>query len=167
MQRQAIPPGEKLPGADGDCYSATISKAWIWHDGGAFFGIPASNFFGWMLTAGLFYLAFALYLRANDDAIRQAASCTRSFRTLAVLYYLISGMTHLVPWIMGQGGEATDGSGYVVHDIRESIVLIMILTMGFTALLALFRLWRPAVVVVATTDANPQRNQTVAPHHVQ
>lgn len=42
---------------------ATVDRAWIWRDGGAFFGVPVSNFFGWFLTAYLFFQAFALYLR--------------------------------------------------------------------------------------------------------
>lgn len=128
-----------------DPSGATIARAWIWHDGGTFFGVPASNFFGWMLTAGLFYLAFALYLRRSDASLRRASGSQRSLRTLAVLFYLASGLTYLVPWITGQGGQATDGSGYTwrVHDIRESVAIVVILTMGFTAFLALIRLWRP------------------------
>src|SRR5262249_28673765 len=60
--------------------SATVSKAWIWHDGGAFFGVPASNFFGWLLTAWLFFQAFALYLRGRQDALAKAASWSRAFQ---------------------------------------------------------------------------------------
>jgi uncharacterized membrane protein len=33
---------------------ATIARAWIWHDGGADFGVPLSNYFGWLLTSWLF-----------------------------------------------------------------------------------------------------------------
>jgi putative membrane protein len=128
-----------------DPSGATLAKAWVWHDGGALFGVPATNFFGWLLTAFLFYFGFALYLRANDAALRRAAVCHPSFRALAVLFYLASGLTYLVPWVMDQGGEATDGGGstWLVHDVRESIAIIVIFTMGFTALLALVRLRRP------------------------
>jgi uncharacterized membrane protein len=125
-----------------DAPSATISKAWVWHDGGAFFGVPASNFFGWLLTAWLFFQAFALYLRRHADALARAALRSRGFRLLAVAFYLSSGLTHLTPWLLGQAGEAADGGGHIwrVQDLRESAVLIMIFTMGFTALLALVRL---------------------------
>jgi uncharacterized membrane protein len=125
-----------------DAPSATVSKAWVWHDGGAFFGVPASNFFGWFLTAWLFYLAFALYLRRQPDALRHAAARSRAFRLLAVVFYLTAGLTHLTPWLLGQAGEAADGGGHIwrIQDLRESAVLTMIFTMGFTALLALVRL---------------------------
>ena len=43
--------------------AATIGKAWIWHDGGAIFGVPLTNYFGWLFTAWLFFQMFALYLR--------------------------------------------------------------------------------------------------------
>jgi len=48
--------------------------------------------------------------------------------------------------MMGQTGEAVDARGYgwQVHDIRESTVAILLLTMVFTALLAALRLLRQA-----------------------
>jgi putative membrane protein len=127
-----------------DAPGATVSKAWVWHDGGAFFGVPASNFFGWLLTAWLFYQAFALYLRRHRDALRHAAARSRAFRLVAVVFYLSAGLTHLVPWLLGQAGETVDGGGHIwrIQDVRESAVLVMIFTMGFTALLAIARLWR-------------------------
>ncbi len=38
-----------------DAPESTISKAWIWHDGGADFGVPLTNYFGWLLTSWMFY----------------------------------------------------------------------------------------------------------------
>ncbi len=32
---------------------------WVWHDGGAYFGIPLSNFLGWFVTAALIFLAWS------------------------------------------------------------------------------------------------------------
>jgi uncharacterized membrane protein len=126
--------------------SATVAKAWIWRDGGAFFGVPASNFFGWLLTSWLFFQAFALYLRGRPDALARAAGRGRAFQAMAVLFYLSAGLTHLTPWLMGQVGEAADGSGHIwrVEDIRATAVITMLLTMAFTSLLALVRLFRLA-----------------------
>jgi putative membrane protein len=126
--------------------SATVSKAWVWHDGGAFFGVPASNFFGWLLTSWLFFQAFALYLRGRQDALARAAGLSPAFRATAVLFYLSSGLTHLTPWLMRQVGEAADGAGHIwrVQDVRETAVIAMLLTMGFTSLLAILRISRQA-----------------------
>jgi uncharacterized membrane protein len=49
---------------------STISKAWIWHDGGTHFGVPLSNYLGWLLTAWLFYQAFAIYLSRRHVSAR-------------------------------------------------------------------------------------------------
>lgn len=39
-------------------------KAWIWHDGGPYFGVPVQNFAGWLLTTFTVYLLYRLYERA-------------------------------------------------------------------------------------------------------
>jgi putative membrane protein len=127
--------------------SATLGRAWVWHDGGAFFGVPASNFFGWLLTTWLFYQAFALYLHRRRDALARAAGHRAGFRLIAVVLYLSSGLTHMTPWLLGSTGAAADGAGHVwrTADIRESVVITMLLTMAFTSLLAVVRLLRPGV----------------------
>jgi putative membrane protein len=42
-----------------DRSESTIAKVWMWHDGGADFGVPLSNYLGWLVTSWLFFLAFA------------------------------------------------------------------------------------------------------------
>jgi uncharacterized membrane protein len=62
--------------------TATIAKAWIWHDGGADFGVPLSNYLGWLLTAFLFSLAFAVICGAIARARgRQAKAPEPSDKT--------------------------------------------------------------------------------------
>ncbi|WP_248890055.1 carotenoid biosynthesis protein [Bradyrhizobium japonicum] len=126
-----------------DAPNATIAKVWIWHDGGGVFGVPLSNYLGWLLTSWLIFQAFALYLRRNG--LRPDARIGLRLPATGILFYLGAGLTHLVPWILGQTGEAVDARGYgwQVHDIREATVAILLLTMVFTALLATLRLLRP------------------------
>lgn len=59
---------------------ATISKAWIWHDGGAHFGVPLSNYLGWLLTSWLFYQVFALYLSRRRHVFAPSAEQARVLR---------------------------------------------------------------------------------------
>lgn len=127
--------------------TATIAKAWIWQDGGGDFGVPLSNYLGWLLTAFLFFLAFAVYLRGNRSRARvgegwQAVRQDRKLRLIAILFYVSAGLTHVVPWLMGQSGEVADAAGQVwrVHELRETTVAVMLFTMVFTALLAALRL---------------------------
>jgi putative membrane protein len=39
---------------------ATIAKAWIWHQGGAVFGVPLLDHLRWSMTSWLFFQAFAV-----------------------------------------------------------------------------------------------------------
>ena len=125
-----------------DAPNATIAKAWIWHDGGAIFGVPLSNYLGWLLTSWLFFQAFVLILRYNRRTGQHAAP-GRQLRLIAILFYVSAGLTHVIPFAMGPSGEAVDGAGQVwrIADIREATVAIFMLTMLFTALLATLRLF--------------------------
>jgi putative membrane protein len=124
---------------------STISKAWIWHDGGAHFGVPLSNYAGWLLTSWLFYQAFAIYLGRRPDLPELIPARTRALRLMAIALYLGSGLTHLMPWLTGQSGEVADAAGHLwrIADLRATSVLTMLLTMVFTSLLAVLRLATP------------------------
>jgi uncharacterized membrane protein len=121
---------------------ATISKAWIWHDGGAHFGVPLSNYLGWLLTSWLFYQAFALYLSRRSYVSARSAEQGRELRLVAILLYLGSGLTHVTPFVLGQGGAVTDAANHVwrIGDLRETTVVILLFTMVFTSMLAALRL---------------------------
>jgi uncharacterized membrane protein len=122
---------------------STIAKVWIWHDGGADFGVPLSNYLGWLLTSWLFFQAFAIYLRRQvTRPLLSGAPPSRKLQAIAILFYVSLGLTHVVPYAMGQSGEAVDATGKVwqIHDLRETTVAIMLCTVFFSALLAAFRL---------------------------
>jgi uncharacterized membrane protein len=127
-----------------DAPNATIARVWIWHHGGGVFGVPLSNYLGWLLTSWLIFQAFALYLR--HSGLPPYPRMSLKLPVTGILFYVSAGLTHIVPWIMGQTGEVADGGGYSwqVHDIREATVAVLLLTMVFTALLAALRLLRQA-----------------------
>lgn len=124
-----------------DAPESTISKAWIWHDGGAFFGVPLTNYLGWLLTSWMFYQAFALYLAKRNVRLPRR---DRALRLVAILFYASSGLTHLTPWVIGQSGDVADAAGHIwrIQDVREATVAAMLFTMLFTSLLATLRLAR-------------------------
>ncbi|WP_341878374.1 carotenoid biosynthesis protein (plasmid) [Bradyrhizobium ottawaense] len=125
-----------------DAPNATIAKVWIWHDGGGVFGVPLSNYLGWLLTSWLIFYAFALYLRRS--CLQPYPRMSPKLPAIGILFYVSAGLTHIVPWIIGQTGRAFDARGYSwqVHDIREATVAILLLTMVFTAVLAALHLLR-------------------------
>src|SRR5262249_29101697 len=125
-----------------DRSESTIAKVWIWHEGGADFGVPLSNYLGWLLTSWLFFQAFALYLGRRISAPLLATPHSRKPQLIAVLFYVSVGFTHIVPWAMEQSGEVADAAGktWQIHDLRETTVAIMLFTMFFSALLAVLNL---------------------------
>jgi uncharacterized membrane protein len=122
--------------------AATIAKAWIWHDGGAHFGVPLSNYFGWLLTSWLFYQAFAIYLGRRHEVATASAAEGRALRLIAIALYLSSGLTHLTPWLSGQSGEVADAAGHLwrISDLRACTAVTMLFTMFFTSVLAALRI---------------------------
>ena len=127
-----------------DAPNSTIAKVWIWHEGGGVFGVPLSNYFGWLLTSWLFFQVFAFYLRRSNRPAQEQPSI--KLRAVGILFYVSAGLTHIVPWMMGQAGDVVDAAGHDwrIHDIRETTVAILLLTMCFTALLAALRLFADA-----------------------
>ena len=121
-----------------DSIWATLDKAWIWRDGGSYFGVPISNFAGWYFTAFLFYQAFALYLRATPATMRAPS---RLWRT-PVLIYGICALGNLLVFRKGLfAPTGTDATGKVWNtpDILMASVLVSLLVMTPFAALAWFR----------------------------
>jgi uncharacterized membrane protein len=134
---------------------ATIAKAWIWHDGGAHFGVPLSNYAGWLLTAWLFYQAFAIYLGRRPNLPVPSVAQGRARRLIAIALYLSSGLTHLTPWLIGQSGEVVDAAGHLwrVSDLRGATVVTMLCTMFATRHVLLHRPRRRHVCGLYGADA--------------
>lgn len=121
---------------------ATVGRAWIWQDGGGYFGVPLSNFLGWYLTVFIIYLLFALYLRRRElpsHALRDAR--------FPVLFYALtaaSNLFHALPAFRAYRLPAlvADGSGHLwrVSDINAACALISLFGMFPFALVAWERL---------------------------
>lgn len=69
-------------------------KAWIWEQGGAYFGIPFQNFAGWMLTTFVVYLAYRLLERSINP--RPAGEPTLAIAALPLLAYGGMLLTHIL-----------------------------------------------------------------------
>ena len=113
-----------------------------WHDGGADFGVPLSNYLGWLFTSWLFFQAFAICLRRRIAGPPLGRQPSRKLQLIAILFYISLGVTHIVPWAMGLSGEVADPAGktWQIHDVRETTVAIMLFTMFFSAMLAVLHL---------------------------
>jgi uncharacterized membrane protein len=68
---------------------ATVVHAWKWLDGGPYFGVPLSNFVGWLLTVWLIYQLFALFLRRGATRINTQPT---GYLREAIAFYAASAL---------------------------------------------------------------------------
>jgi uncharacterized membrane protein len=116
---------------------ADIDHGWVWRDGGRYFGVPISNFFGWMLNTFVFYLFFTLYLRK-----RETIPSPRNHWTLAILFYALSAVGNLLvvaPSSLGDVFVDATGKGWVIASILWTSRLVSIFLMIPLSLIAWFR----------------------------
>jgi uncharacterized membrane protein len=117
---------------------STLMHGWIWLQGGAYFGVPVSNFLGWYLTVYVIYQLFALYLRRRAVDYYPLPSC---YWRLAILFYGISAAGNLV-LILGAGARVVPdptGAQWKVGSIVSASACVSIFVMGTFALLAWVR----------------------------
>lgn len=113
---------------------ADIDRAWVWRDGGPFYGVPISNFVGWLLTVYIFYQLFALYLRP-----RVTQSAPKRHWRLAILFYGISAIGNLliaVPASVNNVFVDASGRPWMISDILWASRLISVFLMVPLAVLA-------------------------------
>ena len=115
-----------------------IGRAWVWTSGGAYFGVPVSNFAGWFLTVYTFYQAFALYLARQPERADER-QLPRSRLGSAVLFYAASAAGNLlVRAPRGMAATVVDPSGrqWRVADMIAANALVSVLLMGAFAVTA-------------------------------
>jgi uncharacterized membrane protein len=119
---------------------STVDHIWVWHSGGAYFGVPLSNFGGWFLTAFLYYLAFALYCKMRPISSQPTSQV---FWGLPILLYATCALGNLLILQQPMAPPIVfDAAGKQWHtgDILVSCILISLLVMTPLALLAWLRL---------------------------
>jgi uncharacterized membrane protein len=119
---------------------STVGHYWTWRHGGAYFGVPVSNFLGWYLTNYLVYQLFALYLRRRRASQSQLPP---GYAHLAVLFYAVCAAGSVLRAIPTSTPFAvTDPPGAVwrVSDINGVCALSAIFIMGAFVMLAFARL---------------------------
>jgi uncharacterized membrane protein len=119
-----------------DSVWSTIVRAWIWQQGGIYFGVPLTNFLGWFVTGYVFYQLFALYLRNRSSA---GHALPADYWNMAVAFYAISAAGNLL-LLIPQPGPAVvsdpSGAQWEVSSITAASAVVTISTMGAFALLA-------------------------------
>jgi uncharacterized membrane protein len=73
---------------------AAKAGAWVWENGGAYFGVPFQNYVGWMATTLVVYIVVALIFRALPR--RQRPVTTRVYSGAPVWAYAIVAVDQLL-----------------------------------------------------------------------
>lgn len=126
-----------------DPSSSTLGKAWVWFDSGGYFGVPPSNFLGWLLVTWLYFQAFAIFAYQRRRRTPYP-SHPRVFWTFPILLYLAAGLCHFAP-LLSPNARLVDGGGraWSAADLRETAAIVMLFTMTPMSILALLRLAAP------------------------
>lgn len=122
---------------------STINHTWIWQNGGSYFGVPFSNFLGWLLTTFAFLQLFALYLKGRSAVPFPDEQPSRTHSLQAIVFYGLIGVGYLVSGLTGtMSGTVTDAAGIVwrVQDIYAVTGLVALFTMGTFTLFGLVKL---------------------------
>jgi putative membrane protein len=122
--------------------TSTINHAWIWENGGGFFGVPLVNFLGWTFTVYLFMQVFALYLRSRGPLPAAQPDRATASDLQGVLLYAATTVSFFTKFFTGERSTVTDavGTTWRTGDIYETSVLLTVYGMFFIALLALLRI---------------------------
>lgn len=122
-----------------DPTASTINKWWIWEQGGGFFGVPFSNYLGWLLTVFVFFAVFSSIVASRFRGF----GATASFWITAVWMYGLLGVRYVLLYAMPSDQKTyVDAAGHVwlKHDIYEAAALTAIFTVFAFSLFAALRL---------------------------
>jgi uncharacterized membrane protein len=117
-----------------DPAGSTFAKLWVYRDAGGYFGVPLSNYFGWMLTSYIFFQAFALFqskreARAIEDT---------SWWLLPPVLLCIYGLQQPLNLMLIPDMQITDPSGrtWQSHHLFETTTIVSTFTVIFSAVIA-------------------------------
>jgi uncharacterized membrane protein len=120
---------------------ANLVHLWVWHEGGTYYGVPISNFLGWLLTNYLIYQAFT-WVAANKPLLRSAQAAR--FWAMPILFYGIAAVGNLFVTAPAGVETITDASGtaWSVGSMLNASRMVSIAIMGAFTVLAWWRLRR-------------------------
>jgi uncharacterized membrane protein len=119
---------------------STVLHGWVWQHGGPWFGVPVSNYLGWLLTVFTIYLLFSFFLnRKSRDRLwqRQVPASGR-----AVLFYALCALGNVLQTIpRPDPALVADPTGRLwrVTAITGASALVSVFLMGTFAALAWLR----------------------------
>ena len=115
-----------------DPIESTLLDKWTWEDGGAFFGVPLHNYFGWLATTFTFFVLINLVLSRTTAEAAISRRRPTSFEIQPVLMYILIGLPSVLNPLLGRD-----------DDIYLAMSLVALFVMSVPVIVALFNLRAP------------------------
>jgi len=127
-----------------DPHRATMLKAWIWEDGGAYFGVPFSNFLGWFLCVYTIFQLFALYQRSQSKKYPEEAKpiYDKNHWLQPTIMYGVIIVEFIATYIFVENTPITtlDNHMWWTKDLLGSLALVSLFTMFFVFVLSTIKI---------------------------
>ncbi|ADP78525.1 carotenoid biosynthesis protein [Pseudofrankia inefficax] len=135
-----------------DAVFATVDSRYRYTHPGGYFGVPVSNFLGWLLTGWIITQVFAL---VEQKAATRTPPAARAHWALPSVVWAAPILPLLGCFLSPPAGKVTvGGRTFVSADIYGSAFVVSLLTLGLVAALALIRALAPTGTAPdATRDA--------------
>ena len=125
-----------------DPASSIVRKLWTFREGGAFFGIPMTNYIGWFLSSWAIFQIFAIYLAISRWSPQRLSS--GNWYVVALLWGLLGLQFPIDALLNSASPPVADSSNWMWrgNDILGSAALISICTMIASAFTMAVIIWR-------------------------
>jgi putative membrane protein len=121
-----------------DPIGGTVLGLWTYRYPSGVFGVPLSNFFGWLFTGWLFFQLFACLERRFPPT---PVAKRRDLWLLPCIIWLMLSAQYPLLFAAAAAGTVTQGGRtFVIADVYEAAVAASLFTTVFTALVAMTRI---------------------------
>lgn len=123
---------------------SSVLGHWIWHQGGAYFGVPFVNYLGWFLCVFSMYQSFGLYAGTIHDDAAPSMIKKRQYWMQAIAIYCCWPITFLLRgFFLDPARTITtlDGQVWRMAYLYQTAGIVSLVTMYFVALLAILNLF--------------------------
>lgn len=88
--------------------------AWVWHGGGEYFGIPLTNFLGWIVTSAMIYAVWARIEHAELEIEKTSSQFSiLNSQFLPVIAYIVQWLGESMANALFWGGLAVAACVFV------------------------------------------------------
>lgn len=134
-----------------DPTASTIKNAWVWHNGGGYFGVPLTNFLGWFLMNWLAWQLVALYFYRKNGPVATKGSFveSKSFYLPAIVLYFANSLQYVCLFFKNKIAHETaleiiDKGGQVwrLGNLYETTVVVFLFTVLPISIIAVMRVFQ-------------------------